>query len=127
VRKQAGFTLIELIAVMLILAILAVVAVPQFVDLRTDARRAATQGVAGALASGSSLNFAQRSLNAASGVAITNCTNVAGTLQGGVMPTSDTGALYTITAAAITAGNTVTCTVNHPAGVTATFPAIGIN
>src|ERR1051325_9955736 len=83
---------------MLILAILAVVAVPQFVDLRADANRAATGGVAGALASGSALNFATRSVNPANGVAVANCTDVKSTLQGGALPTPPSGT-YSITAA----------------------------
>ena len=120
-KNSAGFTLIELIAVILILSILAVVAVPNFVDLRSDARAAAAAGVAGALASGSALNYAQRSLNSGSGVAVTDCTNVAGTLQGG-LPSG-----YSITSAAITAGSTATCTVTGPGSSSATFTAIGIN
>lgn len=120
-RTQAGFTLIELVAVMLILAILAVVAVPQFVDLRGEARAAAVAGVAGALSSGSSLNFAHRSVNPANGVAITNCTNVSSTLQGAALPTG-----YTITAAAVAAGAQVNCTLTGPGGATAQFVAIGI-
>lgn len=120
--KSAGFTLIELIAVMLILAILAVVAVPQFVNLRAEAQAAATSGVAGALSSGSALNYAQRSLNAASGVAVTNCNNIGSTLQGGALPTG-----YSITASAISAGQSANCTLTGPNSSSATFTAIGIN
>ncbi|HXJ50757.1 MAG TPA: type II secretion system protein [Burkholderiales bacterium] len=124
--KNAGFTLIELIAVMLILAILAVVAVPQFVDLRTEARNAATAGVAGALSSGSALNFANRSLNPANGVAIANCTDVKNTLQGQVLP----GAVgdYAITSAAVAAGAAKSdCVLTGPGGSTANFTALGIS
>ena len=45
--RQGGFTLIELVIVIVILGILAVVAIPQFIDLSGDANRAAVQGVAG--------------------------------------------------------------------------------
>lgn len=44
-HKQRGFTLIELVMVIVILGILAVIAVPRFIDLREDAREAAAQGV----------------------------------------------------------------------------------
>jgi MSHA pilin protein MshA len=120
-RTQAGFTLIELVAVMLILAILAVVAVPQFVDLRGEARLAATQGVAGALSSGSSLNFAHRSVSSANGHAIVNCQDVEDTLQGGALPTG-----YSIGSLAVAAGDQEECTLTGPGGAVATFVAIGI-
>jgi len=121
-----GFTLIELVAVMVILAILAVIAIPQFVDLRADARLAATQGVAGALSSASTLNYATRSVNAANGSAVANCTTVGTLLQGG-LPSEGALGPYTITAAAVAAGAAVQCTLTHPSGApTATFTALGI-
>jgi len=43
-RSQKGFTLIEIIAVLVILGILAAVAVPKYLDLTGEARRMAAQG-----------------------------------------------------------------------------------
>jgi len=51
-NKQYGFTIIELTMVIMLVAILAVVAIPQFVDFRTEAKNAATQSALGALRTG---------------------------------------------------------------------------
>lgn len=49
--KQQGFTLIELIIVIVILGILAVTAAPKFIDIQSDARESTLQGVVGAMKS----------------------------------------------------------------------------
>lgn len=48
IRNQKGFTLIEIIAVLVILGILAAVAIPRFMDLQADARTAALKGAVAA-------------------------------------------------------------------------------
>ena len=50
-RNERGFTLIELILVIVVLAIMAAVAIPKFIDIRGDAKRAATQGALGGVRS----------------------------------------------------------------------------
>lgn len=51
-QKQSGFTLIELIVVIVILGILSVTAIPRYLDITEEAHIAMTEGVAGAFRSG---------------------------------------------------------------------------
>jgi MSHA pilin protein MshA len=133
-KKQQGFTLIELVVVIVILGILAATALPKFVDLSGEAERAATKGVAGAISSAAGMNYGLRKLNSASGVAISDGTDACagGTnsvyagrttlLQDGIVLVTVASANnneYRIAAsgaAACSAGNSVSCSLTSYGG-----------
>ncbi|APJ13717.1 MULTISPECIES: prepilin-type N-terminal cleavage/methylation domain-containing protein [Aeromonas] len=61
-KKQAGFTLIELVIVIIILGILAVTAAPKFLNLQEDAKKSAAQGVQAAVSSSAQLVYSKSAL-----------------------------------------------------------------
>jgi len=61
-RNQSGFTIIELIVIIVVIGILAGLAIPRYIDLRRRASDGVAKGVLGALRSQNSLMFSQRIL-----------------------------------------------------------------
>ncbi|OIQ24851.1 prepilin-type N-terminal cleavage/methylation domain-containing protein [uncultured Vibrio sp.] len=62
-KKQGGFTLIELVVVIVILGILAVTAAPRFLNLQNDARKSSLQGLKGALDGAAGIVYGKAAIN----------------------------------------------------------------
>ena len=58
IRDQRGFTLIEIIMVIVLLGIIAAIAIPKYIDLRTEAADATAKGIVGAIVSSASIGYA---------------------------------------------------------------------
>lgn len=125
-KSQSGFTLIELVVVIVLLGILGVTALGRFQNLAGDAQSAANQGYASEVSGASNINYAASLVNGG-GITVngtSTCANLVGTnATTGLLTSAPPAADFTIgtrspaTCAAI--GSTFTCGITGsgtPAG-----------
>ncbi|EGQ8961183.1 type II secretion system protein [Vibrio parahaemolyticus] len=71
-KRQGGFTLIELVVVIVILGILAVTAAPRFLNLQSDARASALEGLKGAIDGAAGIVYGKSAIEGEESLASTN-------------------------------------------------------
>lgn len=119
-KKHQGFTLIELVIVIVILGILSAVALPRFINITSDARSASVAGMAGGVRSAASLAKAQYMVNG-------NTTATAISMDGQTVDvvTGDGRPDATATGIGVALQSTDGFNVTHAAGVSTFQPTNG--
>jgi MSHA pilin protein MshA len=135
-KRQAGFTIIELVMVIVILGILSAFALPRFADLGSEARTASLNGLAGALKSAASIAHAEQLVTGGTlgttvtleGQAVTMVNgyptaNAAGIVAAAAVDVND----YPVSGGGTAGGSTVTFTLQASCTVTYTAATAAVD
>lgn len=121
-RKMRGFTLVEIIMVMILVGVLVVIALPKFIDMTSSSNQVEVDAIAEALTAVSAKNYSLSLSGSPDAFTVNNCTDVSqGLPPGHSMPGG-----FTVSSIAVGTHARVTCTVTHTDAVsTANFVAVG--
>lgn len=113
ISNQKGFTLIEIIAVLVILGILAAAAVPKYISLQEEARKNAAYAAIAEVKARASQYYALRTLETGKAPTATD-------VLASVSVTPDVGPDFVVSAGAVSANSDIPISVTEVRGVTIT-------